>query len=130
MRFARNEWGVVLVDFRIDVKGFWTAGEVSELAEQLLGVAIECSTEDGVVVVHPRPRALTTVERAQLAEELTKEERPSAAERQVAIEAEARAMYEREKAREAKLAAFRTKAKTGRVTVNDLTEAVLALIGE
>jgi len=72
-------------DFRIDVKGFWTAGEVSELAERLLGVAVECTTEDGVVVVHPRPRALTTVERARLADVLAKEERPSAAEVQAAV---------------------------------------------
>jgi len=117
-------------DFRIDVKGFWNAGEVTELAERLLGVAIECSTEDGVVVVHPRPRALTTVEWAQLVEELTKEERPSAAERQVAIEAEARTMAEREAARNAKFAAFREKAKTGRVTVNDVAEVLLEIIGQ
>lgn len=108
-----------MVDFRIDVKGFWNAGEVSELAEQLLGVAVECTTEDGVVVVHPRPRALTTVERARLAEALVKEERPSAAERMAAVEA----------AREAKLAAFRAKAKTGRVTINDVAEVLLEIIG-
>lgn len=110
------------MDTKIDVKGFWTAGEVSELAKSLFGVAVECTTEDGVVVVHPRPRALTENELARLREALSVK-KPTAAERQVEMEA---AMA----ARDARVAAFRTKARTGRVTLADLIDVVLALVGE
>ena len=112
-------------DFRIDVKGFWTAGEVSELAERLLGVAIECTTEDVIVIVHPRPRALTTVERARLAEALVKEERPSAAERMAEAEAEKAATAQ---ARQEKFTTFKAKAEQGKASATDLTEIVLVLV--
>lgn len=62
--------------------------------------------------------------------ELTPEEEAAEIERQAEAKAEIRTWAERETGRLARIATFRAKAKTGRVTVNDLAEAVLALMGE
>lgn len=110
------------MDVKIKTKGFWLAGEVSDLARQMFGVAVECSTEDGRVVVHPRPRALTAGELAQLRAALSAA-KPTAVER--LAEAEAAAV-----AREARIAAFRAKARTGQVPLADLVDVVSALVGD
>jgi len=46
-------------DVTVDVEGFWFAGEAADALEKLLGFQPEVSTVEGLVTIHPRPRALT-----------------------------------------------------------------------
>ena len=112
------------MDVKIKTKGFWLAGEVADLAAQMFGVAVECSTEDGRVVVHPRPRALTASELAQLRAALAAA-KPAAAERLAEAEAEKAATAQ---ARQEKFTTFKAKAEQGKASATDLTEIVLALV--
>lgn len=57
------------------------------------------------------------------------EERAEAA-RRAAAEAEEHLLMEREAARVARIETFRAKARAGRLTVDDLYDVVLALLGE
>lgn len=110
-------------DTEIAVKGFWYPEEVAAAA----GVAgLECTTCEGLVIVHPRPRPLTEEELRVLRERLA-EVKPAAAEREAEREKVASAEG---RARQAKFAAFKAKATAGKATSADLTDVVLALIGE
>jgi len=116
----------VMEDVEIVVKGFWFADEAGALCEQLFGVRCECSTADGLVVVHPRPRALSEEELAQLRVALSLA-RPSAEERAREIEMQLAA---REAAHKSVIERLRQKAKERRITVADLNDLVLAVLGE
>ena len=109
-------------DEKFTVQGLWFADEVGALCEQLFGVRCECTTADGVVVIHPRPRALSEAELAQLRTALS-EVRPSAAERMAEEEAKLTA-------RQATIEQLRQKAKEGKITAADLNDVVLAVLGE
>ncbi len=106
-------------DLKFEVKGFWMADEVALLA----GVAgLECTTGDGYVIVHPRPRALTEAEVKTLQAGLKGIAKPSQQERIEQVDAAAKVDRE---ARSAAIAAFREKAAVGKTSMNDLTEAIL-----
>lgn len=110
-------------DIEIPVQGFWYPDEVGAAA----GVAeLECTTSDGLVIVHPRPRELTAAELVKLRAALAKA-KPSAAEREVEWAALAAAA---ERARAERIAGFRLKAGAGKLNLADLYDVVLAIVGD
>lgn len=62
--------------------------------------------------------------------DLTLEEEAAEMKRRAEAEAEAKALETSISDRLARIAAFRTKAKTGRITLDDVRDVLLALVGE
>jgi hypothetical protein len=106
---------------RFEVSGFWLPDEVAELA----GIeGLECSTGDGYVIVHPRPRELTDDEVPALRKAFETTEKPDSAARWAEMAAEASAKASDSAA---KVQAFRDKVSAGSVNVDDLCQVVMAL---
>ena len=103
-------------DIEIAVKGFWYPEEVAAAA----GVpGLECTCEDGRVVIHPRPRALSGAEMERVVAREVEEQQLAKAEAEKAAAIQAR---------QEKFAAFKAKATQGKATSADLTEIVLTLV--
>ena len=58
------------MDTKIDCEGFWFAGEIADAVEAEYGFRPEISTSDGAVIVHPRPRSLSSREETWVREYL------------------------------------------------------------
>ena len=69
------------MDIKFDCVGLWHAREVAALVEQQFGVRPEVSTTEGEVIIHPRPRVLSSREAEWLRGYLLKHSQKSSAER-------------------------------------------------